>query len=179
MKSIIIIIMFSLICGEIFSQENYTDIKYSICKIYLIDRNGPLNGKLSSTTDSTITIKIDYYDMYQSQDTSRLRIIPVARIQSIKVRTTGGAANGFIKGSLIGASAGAVIGFSGGDDPPGWFSMTAGEKAGSGAILGFFTGSIIGAATGKRYDKFIIDSSPEKLIQYRNELDKHCMNKIR
>lgn len=59
-----------------------------------------------------------------------------------------GMARGAGIGLLCGALGGAVIGFSLGDDPPGWFSFTAEEKAlATGAVLGvggLAVGGIIG-----------------------------------
>ncbi len=54
-------------------------------------------------------------------------------------------------GFLAGAVIGGVAGGASGDDPPGWFSMTAEEKAVGGAIvfgtMGALVGGIVGALT--------------------------------
>lgn len=55
-------------------------------------------------------------------------------------------------GLLAGAASGAVLGFISGDDPPGWFSFTAGQKAAMGALglglLGAPIGGLAGAIGG-------------------------------
>ena len=62
-------------------------------------------------------------------------------------------------GALAGASLGALIGLAGGDDPPGWFSMTKEEKALYFscflAPIGAIIGSIVGA--GNSTDKVAIN----------------------
>jgi len=54
-----------------------------------------------------------------------------------------------IRGTLIGlgvgGAMGAVVGYSGGDDPPGIMSMSAGAKAGVGAVVFGLLGAIFGA----------------------------------
>ena len=64
-----------------------------------------------------------------------------------------GAAEGLFIGLLMGGVLGAVIGFAGGDDPLGWFSMTAGEKAAATGIglgiIGGFSGLLGGAIHGR------------------------------
>jgi len=51
-------------------------------------------------------------------------------------------------GALAGVASGALIGFASGDDPPGWFAMTASEKAAlGGATLGV-AGLVVGAVVG-------------------------------
>jgi len=60
-------------------------------------------------------------------------------------------ASGLVYGFMGGALMGGVLGLASGDDPPGWFSMTAGEKAGAGVVvfgvLGGVGGLVIGALT--------------------------------
>ena len=61
-------------------------------------------------------------------------------------------------GTLIGAGGGALLGFASGDDPPGWFSFTAGEKAEMGAVglgaVGLVVGTVVGVASSSR-DKIV------------------------
>lgn len=47
-------------------------------------------------------------------------------------------------GLLMGGGTGALIGFSSGDDPPGWFSFSAGQKA----LIGGFALGLIGSGIG-------------------------------
>ncbi len=69
-----------------------------------------------------------------------------------------GAGNGF----LIGGAIGFVLGLASGDDPPGWFSFTAGEKAAIGAVAFGFIGAVIGsiagaASPGDRWEEVPLD----------------------
>lgn len=57
-------------------------------------------------------------------------------------------AQGFGYGFLIGTGTGAVTGFLSGDDPPGFLSFTAPEKALILGIVGGFTGSMVGVVAG-------------------------------
>jgi hypothetical protein len=79
--------------------------------------------------------------------------VPVASVTRLAVHRgqRSAWASGLVYGLVGGALAGGVLGLASGDDPPGWFSMTAGEKAGLGAVafgaLGGIGGLVIGALT--------------------------------
>jgi hypothetical protein len=78
--------------------------------------------------------------------TEELRTVPTAEVMEIRIVRHGkGALQGLGIGFLTGALTGAVVGFADGDDPPGWFSMTAEQKAGVLAV-----GPVAGAAVGSR-----------------------------
>lgn len=51
-------------------------------------------------------------------------------------------------GLLAGTSFGVLAGLAGGDDPPGFFAFSAGEKAALGALTLGFIGAVIGAVAG-------------------------------
>lgn len=51
-------------------------------------------------------------------------------------------------GLLIGGGAGFVLGYADGDDPPGWFSWTAEEKAAIGAAMMGTSGLVVGGIVG-------------------------------
>src|SRR5262249_47722536 len=59
-------------------------------------------------------------------------------------------AQGYVCGLAVGGIGGAALGFASGDDPPGFFSFTAGQKAvimGVGlGVIGSLAGTLIGAA---------------------------------
>ncbi len=74
--------------------------------------------------------------------------------------------SGHGKGALIGLGAGAVlgamVGYSGGDDPEGMLSFSAGAKAGMGAVTFGAVGALVGALTssGEQWE-----SIPNKNVQ--------------
>jgi hypothetical protein len=51
-------------------------------------------------------------------------------------------------GSLIGVTSGVLIGYASGDDPPGWFAFTAGEKAVLAGVGLGLTGLVVGTVVG-------------------------------
>jgi hypothetical protein len=79
--------------------------------------------------------------------------VPVSAIEHLELRVGGksrfaGAWKGVWMGALIGAVPGALLGFASGDDPPGWFALTAEEKA---ILLGITfgtAGSVVGGTVG-------------------------------
>ncbi|HUU04607.1 MAG TPA: hypothetical protein VMZ49_01900 [Patescibacteria group bacterium] len=81
-------------------------------------------------------------------------------------------------GILIGGASGALVGLLSGDDPDGWFSYTAGEKAGLGAVLGGGLGAIAGGIGGalKGIDESMNcgSLSPPALIQLFGKLKKYA-----
>lgn len=70
-------------------------------------------------------------------------------------------------GFLTGGGTGVLLGFLSGDDPPGWFSWTAGQKALLGGlalgILGVPIGGIYGAAKGVDEKVYLDEKSPEQV----------------
>jgi hypothetical protein len=73
---------------------------------------------------------------------------PVSEVDKIRIYRNGNGGKGAFAGFLIGAATGVLIGLISGNDPPGFFSFTAWEKAeGAGLALGTF-GGLIGAITG-------------------------------
>lgn len=69
-------------------------------------------------------------------------------ISSVIVVRKSKATKGLALGLLIGGAAGAAVGGAAGSDPPGWFSMTAGQKAAALGILCGLTGMAVGAVAG-------------------------------
>lgn len=120
-------------------------------------------GRVVVRGDVVILNQADGTVLVRNHDTAELLDLPLASITKLHVslghRSTGaGALRGAGIGLLIGGGAGAVVGFASGDDPPGWFSMTAQEKAlllgiglgGLGAVVGGLVGL---AAPGERWQR--------------------------
>ena len=72
----------------------------------------------------------------------------VDEIRSIRVVKKAKVWSGLGLGVLTGAIAGSALGFLGGDDDPGWFSLTAGEKALRGGVAFAATGGAVGGVAG-------------------------------
>ena len=98
------------------------------------------------------------------------------RVEAIRIdKITLKKKNGSLKGALIGlgcdAAMGALIGFASGDDPPGWFSYTAAEKAGGLAVFGGLTGALVGALIGAfAKETFIIGGKKDAYNDAHNKL---------
>ena len=82
--------------------------------------------------------------------------VGIADIKVITIVKKSKIGKGILYGLLIGGGTGALVGFMGGDDPPGswplYWSLTAGEKAAWGGILfgslGLLIGGVAGAVSG-------------------------------
>jgi hypothetical protein len=79
-------------------------------------------------------------------------VVNFDELKSIRIIKKSGFLKGVGLGLLTGGGSGMILGLAGGDDPPGWFSMTAGQKAALGAlalgILGAGIGGVGGAIGG-------------------------------
>jgi hypothetical protein len=102
-------------------------------------------GTVAETTPDALTLELD-----GSAVTLGVRLAEISELEVSRGQRSNflpGLGWGFFAGAVIGG----IVGFASGDDPPGWFSMTAGEKAAAGAIgfgaLGALVGGISGALT--------------------------------
>lgn len=97
-------------------------------------------------------------------------------IQSIRIVKKSKILSGIGFGGLAGAGVGAGLGLASGNDEPGWFSFTAGEKAlmfGAGlAIVGGIIGGISGAVTGIDESVNLEGKSPQEKDAILRKLDK-------
>ena len=106
------------------------------------------NGRLQQALDSSIVLmkknKMNEMDFLNYRPLT----LNVNEIDKITIYKKGSVGQGALTGFLIGAGTGALIGLVSGDDPPGFISLTAGEKAvGLGAGLGI-VGTLIGTIAG-------------------------------
>ncbi len=174
------ILLFLLIpCTFVYSQEDLLGTKFNRCKVYVSGEKYPITGKLFLTGDSSITIIPDVNDdgKLMISDTVNKLVVPVSRIMTLKLHRRGGAGQGIVVGGSIGLFVGGILGYADGDDPPGWFSMTAGEKAATGAVLGFIPGALIGLAASPDYDKFYMNGRLDYYINTRKAIDAHSIRR--
>jgi len=85
---------------------------------------------------------------------SGLTEVQVSRGQQ---RQVGG---GLVMGGAAGAGLGIVLGYAAGDDPPGWFALSAGNKAAIGGVFLGMLGAGIGGLMGARSAKEKWESVP-------------------
>ncbi len=109
------------------------------------DNRGRLHeGELIAVKQNAIII----LESYSASDVS----LELSEIDSVRIIRKAKVLQGMGIGLATGAATGALIGFASGNDEPGWFSFTAGEKAAvAGAALGtlgLILGAIFGAAAG-------------------------------
>ena len=78
--------------------------------------------------------------------------IPVFYIEEIRIRdqnkTLVHTITGLLQGAALGSGIGYMIGYSGGDDQPGLFSLSAREKGKIGGLVGACSGAVSGAIIG-------------------------------
>ena len=95
-------------------------------------------------------------------------------ISSVIVIRKSKTTKGLVLGLLIGGAAGAAVGGAAGSDPPGWFSMTAAQKATALGILcglaGMAVGGIAGATSGIDSSYEFSQASKAKVQAELNEL---------
>jgi hypothetical protein len=92
---------------------------------------GTRSDTLVLTTDTELTVAV--------ADVVRLDVL-----RGRKSKTWAGAGIGF----LVGGVAGFAIGLASGDDPPGWFSYTAEQKAVAGGVVLGLAGGLVGGIVG-------------------------------
>ena len=96
-------------------------------------------------------------------------------IQKITIAKKSGFFKGLGLGLVIGGGSGALLGLASGDDKPGLFSMTAGEKTAVGGlgfgILGALAGGIVGAIKGIDESVVLEGRTPEEMERVLKKLN--------
>ena len=96
-------------------------------------------------------------------------------IQKITIAKKSGFFKGLGLGLVIGGGSGALLGLASGDDKPGLFSMTAGEKTAVGGlgfgILGALAGGIVGAIKGIDESVALEGRTPEEMERVLRKLN--------
>ncbi len=121
--------------------------------VLLVKSGEEISGELLSVRDSSLIISTLEDADIKELSTQRAGILAVRNeeVFHVVIKGKSNILKGMGLGTLIGGGFGGFLGLASGDDPPGWFSMTAGEKAAVGAIafgaVGFLVGTIAGVAS--------------------------------
>lgn len=160
----------SLICNTDMLEKKLTppraknDVQKGAEVAVLLRNQREITGRLLSVRDSTVVIATNETQPDQFEALNKnlfvIEIQDILRVRSIYNETS---YKGAFLGFLIGASAGALIGYSFGDDPPAGnsdcafgafsFGFTAEGKALLGGILGGLAGAIVGSAVDGESDR--------------------------
>ncbi len=168
MKNAVICLM--VICCSFNLSAQKTKGKSREYKVWVeLKNNDIIKGYLIQLKDSAIVI-------VENTVTEPLTV-SIANIEELKFRRKGKIGLGMGIGAGAGLAAGAIVGFSSGDDEPGFFSMTAEDKAIASGILLLPVGAGIGALVGTGRSKYPIHGELNNYIKYRSELDKYILVK--
>jgi hypothetical protein len=126
-------------------------------------------GELIAIKEKSLLLKDAKSGADVSVNGDEIRIIRIVKKSKV--------GKGALYGTLIGGGSGALLGFASGDDPPGFMSWTASQKAGllgiSLGVIGLLSGTIGGALSG--IDR-IIKLEGKNDIQIRLILEKLRQN---
>jgi hypothetical protein len=101
--------------------------------------------------------------------------IEAERIKVLKFRPKGAMGRGALIGAVSGATAGVIIGFADGDDEPGWFTMTAEEKAMAAGVGLALTGTFIGIIIGSLPKRMVIKGNRDTYIALLPEIERFVL----
>ncbi len=172
MKTQILFIMILLhLSNFVLGQKDTLGQSKYRCSLNLVKPPYLIKGEIFLLNDSSIILKQKGIRKNQvTIYTDTLISVPVNDIDKINIIKKGAPGIGLLIGGVVGTVAGGLIGFSEGDDEPGWFSLTAGEKASIGGILGFIPGALIGLVTGSAKLVIPIHGKNENYINRKAEL---------
>jgi hypothetical protein len=138
------------------AEVGFKDEKEEGAEVVLLLNNGQeIKGELVSVRDSAVVISTieDIDEKELASQTASISVIKNQEILHVTVKGKSNLLKGMGLGTLIGVGSGALLGLASGDDPPGWFSFSAGEKAAALGILlggaGFIVGTIAGVISSK------------------------------
>jgi len=126
-----------------------------------------LEGELYTVRDSSILL-LSGGGATPPEFASEIPGISRVETRLIKCVTVGGESTVLESmgiGALIGGGVGALVGAAGGDDPPGFMSMSAGEKAALGSAALGAAGLVVGLVVG------IVHSSNKKVVEPLLDVD--------
>lgn len=128
---------------------------------------------LYSVTDTTLLLS---WEKRLPRITDTVRGIGLQRfgyddLEYVTFFRRGGTGRSILIGFAIGAATGAIAGFASGDDPPGFFALTAGEKALAVGLLGGAVGTITGLIIGVAgHRTFIINGKRDRFLRMSQKM---------
>lgn len=168
MKNAVICLM--VICCSFCLSAQKRKGKPRVYKVWVELKNKDnIKGYLIQLKDSAIVI-------VENSLTEPLPV-SIANIEELKFRRKGKIGMGLGIGAGAGLVLGAITGYASGDDEPGFFSMTAEDKAVVSGILLVPVGAGIGALVATGRSKYPIHGELKNYINYRRELDKYILVK--
>ncbi len=95
------------------------------------------------------------------------------QLRQVTIQRKGSVGRGAAYGALIGIGVGVITGLVSGNDSPGWFSLTAGQKAIRFGVMGIPVGALAGVLLGETiHKKFIIGGNKKKFEIMRQNIFK-------
>ena len=168
MKNAVICLI--VICCSFNLSAQKTKGKSRVYKLWVELKNQDIvKGYLIQLKDAAIVLV--------EKEGAEPRVLSIAIIEELKFRRKGKIGMSLGIGAGAGLAAGAIVGYASGDDEPGFFSMTAEEKAIGSGILLFPVGAGIGAIVGTGRTKYPIHGELQNYTNYRMELDKYILLK--
>ncbi len=140
--------------------------------VVTLKSGGKITGELLAVKKDFLVLSADGSGMVRDES------IAVQDVREVKVIRRSKAGTSMLIGLLAGAGTGAVIGYSDGNDEPGFFSFTARQKAAIMAVgaglTGLLVGAIVAGANGADIS-FRLDNGPKyKVHSALVELSRHA-----
>lgn len=154
------VLLSALIVFGAFTSNSYAKEKKHGAELVIQKKDGQsVRGELLTVKDNSLLVM-------ESGSLSGISV-DISDVHKIKILKKSRLLKGLGFGLLIGGGSGVLLGFLSGDDSPGWFSMTAGEKALLGGLAFGILGAPIGGIWGvvKGIDESIVleERSPEEI----------------
>ncbi|MDP4129945.1 MAG: hypothetical protein Q8918_07460 [Bacteroidota bacterium] len=157
MKHVMLMLVISMLMSQLLPAQDSLVRRQVIFKVNVFDSLSiKRSGYLAALNDSVLFItKGLFSSSFLNLSDHALQKFGYQNLEQVDLVRTGSNGRGALYGTICGILIGAVAGFVSGDDPEGFFSLSAGDKAllygaigaGGGAIIG----GIIGAVAHKTF----------------------------
>jgi hypothetical protein len=157
-RTIAVLLIGFLVCGSISWATERTGAQVAVS----LKSGSETRGELMAVKKDFLVLSSSSLDKVSDQS------VPVADVRAVKIVRRSKVGTGALIGLLAGAGGGALLGLAAGNDDPGFFSLSATDKAGILAaffgLVGVAVGSIAGAATGVD-TSFGLENQSAKAVQ--------------